>query len=266
MDVGAHIAKCEVTPALGLEIVTKNIKRNKAAGYTQIQDLLEWREQAHIAIVGGGPSLKDNLELLRKFKYVMACGSVHDYLIEQGIIPTWTAVVDPDPLMARYLTKPSIFCKYLVSSQCDQEVFDILAHVPVVLWHAAGEGIENSNFGEEYVAIPGGCTIGTRAMMIAMMFGYYHQHLFGFDTCLTNEYDHHSYKFVDPDKESLGQIIDINLGDGKTFKVAGYMLGQFFDFQHILKVYARKLNVTVHGEGLLKHLMDLASNKKDVLK
>src|SRR5262245_47806809 len=48
-----------------------------------------------IAIVCFGPSLKDTIEEIRGFKYVMTCSGAHKVLLEHGIVPTWHVEVDP---------------------------------------------------------------------------------------------------------------------------------------------------------------------------
>ena len=88
---------CNVTTAATIEDILENISLSKdiaiERNLRQIHELKEWREQAPIAIVGGGPSLKDNIKELKQYKSIIACGSVHDFLIENG----WPVVGRPQP-------------------------------------------------------------------------------------------------------------------------------------------------------------------------
>ena len=97
--------------------------------------------------------------------------------------------------------------------------------------------------------------------MIAYCMGYTDIHLYGFDTCIVDG-ESHAYEFSDPVKEKIKKTLDIRVGTA-TFTMAEYMLGQFLDFQNILKIIGDRVKFTVHGEGALKTLFDIASEKVD---
>ena len=262
------VAGCVISTATPTEKIRENIANNLKPHMLQIEHMSEFRENVPIAIVGGGPSLKGQLEKLKEFKTIIACGSVHDYLVENGIRPTYCAIVDPDPLVITYLKKalsPMNVTKYLVASQCDPSVFDYLRENFVYRWNAGGR---DDLYTEGVPTIGGGCTIGTRALVIALCFGYTNIHLFGMDTCLDETDEHHAYKFQNEEIETIGDVQEIALdsASGKKFKVAGYMLGQLFDFKYILSSQAHRLNLTVHGGGLIAHLLELGKQKQEELK
>jgi hypothetical protein len=253
---------CVATTAKSIEEICRNIEINKDV-HLEVSGLPDWREQLPIAIVGGGPSLKDTIHKLKDYRYIMVCGSAHDYVIKAGYAPTYAIICDPDPLVINYMRETSPYTKYLIASQCDPIVFQHVKYDKNYVWHCGGDGIDQKIFGEGKVVLGGGSTVGTRAMYMALAFGFSDQHLFGFDTCLSKDFKHHSYDFDDPEKETLGNIHEIALDgpNGKKFHVAGYMLAQLFDFQNLLKAHANRIKVTVHGEGLLKHLMDITERK-----
>jgi len=265
MQEMTEVAGCIIDTATPTEKIKENIAHNLNGGYLKIENSVDFREGRPIAIVGGGPSLKSQIEELSKFDVIIACGSVHDYLIENRIVPTYCVIVDPDPLVNTYLKKAFTVARettYLVSSQCDVSTFSYLTGIgcKVVLWNAGGR---DENFTTDVYAIGGGCTVGTRAVVIAMCFGYKNIHLFGMDTCLDETDEHHAYKFQNEEIETIGKVIEISLdtATGKKFKVAGYMLGQLFDFKHIMATCANKMQLTVHGGGLIAHLLDIAKQK-----
>lgn len=239
--------------------ITENVKNNRV----QLIDSYIWREQAPIAIVGGGPSLKDNLELLSTYKHVMACGSVHDYLVDNSIDVRYCVVCDPDEIMGNYLQKGRNQTIYLIASQCHPSIFKLLKNYTSYIWHADGYKFDKSPYEDGAIGIGGGCTVGTRALCIALGMGFTNLHLFGFDTCLDKNFKHHAYDYSDETKESIGNITEVSLGgpEGKKFYVAGYMLAQLFDFKKLLAMYADRLQITIHGGGLLSELMDLAKKK-----
>jgi uncharacterized Rossmann fold enzyme len=264
------IDKVEVTTATSIEDIKANILDARKRNLSPIQDCPAWRSGEPIAIVGGGPSLRDNLDKLRKYKNIMACGSVHDYLVKAGILPNWCIICDPDPIMGSYLHYLNFETQYLVATQCNPSLFSQLRQVKTYTWNCHGDRFDASHFGEGVITIGGGCTIGTRAMIMALHMGFNYQHLFGFDTCIQSEEDHHAYPFNYPDKEKLGEIAEIQLNpsdpNDRKFKVVGYMLGQLFDFKKILAMHADVLKVTIIGDGLLAHLMKLAKEKSLTIK
>jgi len=267
------IDECNVTTAKSTDEIIANIKENVKHNYFEVTNSGFWRESVPIAIVGGGPSLKLTIKELKQYnkltvfgpyRQIVACGSSHDYLIENKIYPNICVVCDPDEIMINYLQKPCSATIYLLASQCHPSIFKHLEKYTSCIWHAGGNNFDISEFGNRAV-IGGGCTVGTRAICLALGMGFNNLHLFGFDTCLDENFKHHAYEFTDPEKETIGNITEIRLGgpEGKKFYVAGYHLGQLFDFQKMLRIYADRMQITVHGGGLLAHLMDLA--KKECL-
>lgn len=260
--------RCEISTAKSLEEIKENIYNNivtYSAYFRQVHSRNFWRENTPIAIVGGGPSLAGQLSKLNEhFPYpVIACGSVHDYLISNHVYPNYCAICDPDEVMIEYLKLQHAAVKYLIASQCHPKLFEYFKGYDVSMWHAGGDTIEPNVFGDSSVIIGGGCTIGTRAIVLAIGMGYDNIHLYGFDTCLGKDFKHHAYDFAEKDPSTIGNIHEISLDgpEGKKFYVAGYMLGQLFDFQNLLSTYANRVKFTIHGDGLLKHLMDLAERK-----
>lgn len=254
---------CVVTTAAPIETIVSNIKENNKLNITNIVDSDDWRENTSIAIVGGGPSLKHTLKELTAFKYVMACGSVHDFLVKNNVLANWCVLCDPDPLIIKYLKETQLETKYLVASQCAPETFKYLKNYQIKIWHAGGDKFSNDNFGKNQAVVGGGCTVGTRAIMLAYGMGFSNIHLFGFDTCLDENENHHAYNF-ETKEETIGDIIEITCGDpvnGKKFKVAGYMLGQLFDFKWILQNYGQKIRFTEHGGGVLDYTLKYGIEK-----
>lgn len=258
-----------VSTATSTDKIIENIKENIKLTIPAIHNDKNWREGMPIAIVGGGPSLKTELENLRKCKYIMACGSVHDYLMSKGIVPTWTVVCDPDLIMQSYLTRVDQDCtKFLIASQCDPSLFEYFKEkgANVTIWHLNGDKFDVSVYGNNQIAIGGGCTVGTRAMVIAMGMGFFNLHLYGMDTALTNQ-EHHAYEWNDPTIEKIHDTHDIQLEiDGPKFTIAGYHLGQLFDIRALMSQYANRMQLTVHGESFLAYYMRLAQKRLELYK
>lgn len=249
--------------ATSTDQIKSNISAARALKLPEIHNHADWRQDMPIAIVGGGPSLTEKLADLRRFKSIMAAGSAHDFLIEKGIVPRWTVICDGDAVMANYLRRPQDRCIYLVASQCDPAVFKALNGRHVVLWHAGDDVGDPEIFGEQCVLLGGGCTVGTRAIIIARLLGFNNIHLFGMDTCLRKtdcagklEFEHHAYPFstVMESEVCVGNIQPVQIGDnGRVYHLANYHLGQLFDFRTLLGQYP-DMKFTVHGDSALAEL------------
>lgn len=272
----AGVNTVAATPASEAE---KNIKMNLERGFPRLHQMPEFQrvkgEDIPIAIVGGGPSLKRTIGELRGFRHIMSAGSVHDYLISEGVIPEYAVVCDPDPVMANYLRRPSPETKYLLSSHCDDKVFTNLAGMAVAVWHCAPVNEELLKVIDPgWHAVGGGCTVGLRSISIAIVLGYQNIHLFGFDSSLgeTDE-DHHAYGFTE-DTEELGKIYQIKLGlgvngpteGGKTYRCAGYQMAQADHFKLLIQHYGGLFTPTFHGDGLLPDMWEKIKTERDNLK
>lgn len=216
-------------------------------------------------MIGGGPSLKDTLDLAKTFPVTVACGSVHDYLMGEGLVPSYCAVCDPDPIMAEYLKSPSLLTTYLVSSHCHPSVLDALKRCFVALWHCHPVGDEylRELEGSDYQAVEGGCTVGLRALSIAILLGYTDIHFFGFDSCLGFEDAHHAYGFA-TDGEETGHVFEVKVGrtdlgpdESRTYRCAGYQLAQVDHFKRFAREHGSLFRPTFHGSGLLPDLWRL---------
>lgn len=253
------------TATAGSEIID-NVIRHAKMPYPRIHKLpgfMQNKGSKSIALVGGGPSLKNNIELLKTFDTILVCGSPNDYIIEQGIVPTYVAVCDPDAIMAKYLTKLDKRVTYLVASGCNDAVFEALKDHNLVMWHChSDEYAQQMQAADpEYFGVGGGCTIGLRGLSIAVILGYQDIHFFGFDSCIDedNIENHHAYKFV-TEEETIGEIYEIRVGnlfDGaagasKAFKCAGYQLAQAEQFKTFYSQYGKTFRATFHGGGLLE--------------
>lgn len=217
-----------------------------------------------IALIAGGPSIKDYVDDIRQFKTTMVCGSSNDWAMDNNILPTYSVICDPDPISINYYQKLDTETKYMIAAACDPKIFDHLKGQQIVLWHCHSEEVkaklDEENLGADYNAISGGCTVGLRALSMAIMLGYTNIHMFGFDSCLGVNDKHHAYDFSDVSEE-LGVIHNIRIGDQKepnslTFRCAGYQLAQVVNFKDFYAAHHQLFNPVVYGNGLLAAMLE----------
>ena len=215
----------------------------------------DWsRHAGQACIVGGGPSLKDELETLRRRRKhgqeIWALNGAYNYLVEQGLIPDVHVILDARPENVAFVSNPQQFTRYYIASQCDPAIFDALKDYEVVLYHCQSEGVQELLSGEkerQVHLLGAGTTVAMKAMILAELSGFRALHLIGIDSCYQGD-EHHSYEQSWNNKEN---IMDVIYGE-RAFKCAPWMVGQAQDFLE----YAQRFNgvITVAGDGLLAHI------------
>lgn len=252
--------------AVTSDVILNNLKHSLTLGHPKLTKMPEFKipkGDLKIALVGGGPSLKDTVKELKDFDTVVACGSSNDFLVSNGIIPTYTIVCDPDPVTIKYLSLLNKSTKYLLATCCAPEVFEHLKGYDIYVWncHSPEQAAYLKTLDEPYEAICGGCTVGLRAQSIAIMFGYRELHFFGYDSCISGN-DHHAYEFAtQEEREQIGTLHEVKIGHGtpddKLYLCIGYQMAQAAHFKDFYEAFNEFYNPTFHGEGLLPDLMKI---------
>ena len=254
----------------------ENIIYSSGMGLPKLHQLEEFKKEKSepIALIGGGPSIKTQLDKIKEFKIRVACGSVHDYLAENNIYCEYATVCDPDPISANYLQYSNKYTKYLVSTGCDKSVFDTLEGNKVYTWNCYSEElakIQRELDKDDFRAIGGGCTVGLRSLSIALMLGYMDIHFFGFDSCLDVDNTHHAYDFSDKSEE-LGYLYKVRIGTNermnqeKEFTCVGYHIAQAQHYKDFYIRYNKYYRATFHGEGMLQELVKTISKEEQKYK
>lgn len=202
------------------------------------------KQDAHnrpLAIVGGGPSVLDDIETLRNWRGdIWSVNGALDWLADQGISCAGYVVIDPEPIMAQFLENPPDGMTYYVGSVCHPETFDALAGRNVVLFHPL---MDDMPLVDKAGVIGGGPTVLTRAPQLGYRLGYRDIHLFGADSSYERGI-HHIYEApMDP-------LVRVEL-DGEVYDTSGVFVHQVAYFQQMLHWFGTKgVNFEIHGRGL----------------
>lgn len=215
-------------------------------------------KEGAVAIVGGGPSLKQTWEQLRDFKgKIVALNGAHHFLIERGIVPWACVLMDAQPSTIEFIKPSHAKVKYFVASQVDTPVINALLrskrylrlfHLNTPEWEAQAQVMED--------AVNSAGTVASAALCVLHMIGFRTFHLFGVDSCITDS--HHAYEQKQNDKDAIFTVEF----EGKKYRCTDWMAVQFHGFMKLVRTHG--MDVTVHGESLLKHGLDsLRKGKKD---
>lgn len=195
-----------------------------------------------LAIVGGGPSVADDLEELRNFEGdIWAVNGSLDWLASHGIQTQGYVLIDPaHEMIVRYL-HGGHDCEYFIASMCAPETFDILSGKRVTLWHPGSNDVKPPK-GQGMIG--GGPTVMSRAPMLAFCLGYRDVHLFGADSSYEGE-RHHVYENAEREN---GVRVEL---DGVIYETSPVFMHQVAYFQQIQHFFiARGAIFEIHGRGL----------------
>lgn len=260
-QTGGRIDRKEIRRRAG-EAMQRNLPHHRQC----INTAKEW------AIVGGGPSINDEIGTIRKLSRrgvnIVSVNKSHDWLLEHDIVPWAHILLDPKEWVKDYVKRPRKDVRYFVSSQCHDSVFEALKDYPVFLWHAGQdfpEGPEPNCYLKEmwptkpWFIVAGPTTVGMRAMYLGSNIGAEHFHLFGMDSSRTRGKLHGYEKPEAPDATSGALTYTVN-GIRRTFETNSHMARQQMDFDKMLEdlkdlvrkhQLPRNFEVTVYGYGLL---------------
>lgn len=204
-----------------------------------------------VALVGSGPTVKGQLESIRKEREkgtpIVAIKDAHDWLISEGLIPDYAIAVDPQEHRWNCFRKKHPEVKYLIASQCHPAMFDHLSDMDVRLWHLYVK--QGQTYPPDAMLVTGGTTSGLRAMTLFYAQGYRHFELYGFDSCLdAGQLRMDGTRFE-------GKVIDLFVGDDKKhFITTPEMAAQANEFQTLFSVMP-DLTVNSHGDGVITEIL-----------
>jgi len=246
----------------------------------------DWKKPAAVCIVGGGPSLADEVGALRKLikrgAKVLAVNKSHDWLLRRGLRCDYAALLDPKEWVAGYID-PALAAdaalrkragkfwaapKYLIASQCHDLVLEkFKGRADAYMWHAAaglGESdVLKTEFPRElWVNIAGASVIGLRAVGLAHGLGFRRMHLFGIDGSMkppvTPKDKPRLYAYDKPHIDKTWRAFEVKLNSGwrRAFMSNHHMARSVYEFEDSMKdwdaqIKAGKMepfNILVHGD------------------
>jgi uncharacterized Rossmann fold enzyme len=143
-----------------------------------------------IIIVGSCPSAMECLEEIRDHAdaghIIMAIKGAHDWLIENGIKPTFAVACDPQESRHDVFKKLDKDVVYLCASQMHPATWDYMRGYRVFVWHCQIDAEQPAMDGWQGVPlVPGGSTTGMRAIPLAFVLGFRNFELYGYDSTLS---------------------------------------------------------------------------------
>ena len=247
----------------------------------QLPQLQAWPEQIDqkVVLVGGSWSLNapDVYEELRELyfngaKLVALNGSVK-WLMERNLRPSIHVILDARPDNIAFLETIPPHCHLFLASQCDPTLF-MKAIIdqgrdPYIFHGLSGESVkENEVLDAHYGSggwfrLPACGTVGVTSILLCRVLGFRFQHLFGMDSCYRSDGVHHAYPQALNDKE--GSALFQVGKDGRVFRCSAWQAAQARSFLDMLSVNAGALELSIHGDGLLAYLLQVAADHASLM-
>lgn len=234
----------------------ENVRQNLKGGWNQVVPHVT--NDLEAMIVGGGPSLQGQLDEIKRLRSegvkLITLNGAYNWCLEHGLTPSAQIIVDARPFNARF-TRPVVdSCVYLICSQCDPGVLEGLPKERTYLWHTSSDmfkaALDEHYQSEPWFGVPGGTTVLLRGIPLMRMLGYTKFHLFGCDSCL-EEGRHHAFSQPENDSEA---VLPLSVG-GRTFMVHPWMAMQANEFIELVRHMADDVQLEIHGDGLLAHIL-----------
>ena len=246
----------ELTCSMSNEKIFANIRENVSLCSDWLGEVPA--HEGHAVIVGGGPSVADNLDKIKwrisLGQTVFALNGACRFLNRHGITPDYQVFLDGNPDLKDRIGDAK---EYLVGSQCDPSTTKAVPHA--VLWHLMVPGIlEHIPKRVDTLLIGGGTTVGLSTMCLVYGIGYRKLHLFGYDSSSRDGRDH-AYEAPVSEEFVGGQVIGpvpVKYGD-KEFLSTLSMIRQAEIFPTVCNnLIDLGCIITVDGDGLIKAVMD----------
>jgi SAM-dependent methyltransferase len=233
------------------EVLFQNIEFNSRRALEWITE--QEAHDGHAVIVGGGPSLSENLDKIRARQEhgqkVFALNGAAKFLRKNGIVADYLVICDARAQNIDFLYAcPK---EVLLASQCDLSVVDKAVEIrgaDVKLWHPKIDGVESHlpDQRESLTLIGGGTTVGLSAMCLAYTLGYRNLHLYGYDS--SHRETGHAYSQPMNETEPVCKVTAF----GRSFKASLAMAKQAELFPILTdQLIDLGCTITVEGDGLL---------------
>lgn len=252
---GSFVSAWKIVGNVADEVIKSNIINALSTDCEILADQYMVPTTTRLLIVGGGPSLADDIGKIRLMQQsgciVWALNNTFRYLCEHGIEPQAHLLLDARAENSAFVPQ-STSALMLYSAQCHPDVISRgMRAGKVIIWCPAVEGVLEILKEKKIRAaiIEGGSSVGMKALALAQAFGFKHLHLFGYDSSYRDDKDH---AYPQP-LNANDRVVDVTVND-RTFKCAPWMASQVEEFKASLGGFlAAGMEFTIHGDGLLPY-------------
>jgi SAM-dependent methyltransferase len=240
------------------DTVDAQVVANIRAGWQHVMP--HDKQDREVILLAGGPSMTEQLDEIRKLRTegaaLVTVNGAYGWALEHGLEPSAQIVLDARAFNARFVLPVTGYTKYLIASQAHMTTLEPLPRERTFLWHSglsdANEALVREVLGGQFWPIPGGSTVVLRAIPLLRLLGFWRIHLFGFDSCVRMNGEHHAYAQAENDREIL---VPVELG-GKVFQCAPWQVSQATEFRDLVAFLGDEVECAVYGDGLIASMVE----------
>jgi hypothetical protein len=257
------------------EVVVENIKYSSTLGLPSIGPMEV--QDIEVMLVAGGPTTldyKDEIIQQRKdgMKLITVNGS-YNLMQDWGLEPSLQFLLDSRGFNKRFVEQSELTdkTKFVISSSADPLIFDLVPHDRTFIFHTSVTDeimpILEEHYGPEnevggVFPVPGGCTVTIRAICALRMLGFYKIHVYGMDSCVFPDRDHHAYPQVENDNDTE-DVIEVTIARGsayeKAFWATPWMIFQALDFKTAALKIMPDIQLNIKGDGMVAYMVETAA-------
>jgi hypothetical protein len=284
--VSAWVTGEAVSESGALNIEESQARENVRANTATQPDGSKWRQvQPHIGrsddevmILAGGPSLAEYEQEIKAKRALgikaVTLNAAYGWALERGLGPVTSVVMDARPFNARFVKPIRPDCTYLIASQCDPSVLVGLPPERTYLWHTMIDltrDILTEHYPEGWYRVLGGVTVLLRTIPLLGMLVHRRFTVYGADSCLMGD-AHHAYSQPENDGAPIipviatadGRVVADGEAEGRIFYCNPWMIAQANQFIELIRSpIGDEVELDIKGDGLLKHILTVASEAKD---
>lgn len=264
---GSLVSSWKVVGNVSDAVITANIEHALSLDVEILADQYRFPSNNKLLIVGGGPSLEEdltNISLMQKGgAIVWALNNTFRYLFDHGIEANAHIMLDAREENKYFvpLETPAVL---LYSAQCHPHVLDKgIKAGKLILWMPSVEGIIDllKLHKKRAAIVSGGSSVGLKALGLAQLFGFKNIHLFGFDSSYRDEKNHAYSQRLNENE----RIVDVTVNDRK-FRCAPWMATQVEEFKQSLSTFLNVgMAISVHGDGLLPYVASIINLPPEII-
>lgn len=223
----------------------EEMETNYKSNVETIKDRLETNKvvsEEPIAVVGYGPTLKEQWPVIAKFKTIISTSGAHNFLLERDIIPTYHVEVDFRERKAVHTNPSHPDVEYLLASVVHPRTVENVEGKRSKLWHIDITGL---TYPEGELVLEGYWDVGQEAILVAKALGYRNLHLFGYDYAYEVGGETHAGFHNGPPTN----LVFARIGE-RYYPTSDSLARGVLTFTKLMQEHP-DLSLTIYGSGLL---------------
>ncbi len=244
---------------VGQDVCTANHKINRARGYPDLFDDPETGKYkaARVAICGGGPSVADHVDEIMSHDVIVACGTAHQFFIDRGIVPTYATSCDGHESAKKYYGTTFPETTYLLATNCEPVLFDMLEGRKIVTWHCLG-AVEPVECERHWIS--GGSTITSRTINMFMVMGFLGLDVYGYDLSFRGDKQH---AYETPEDECTRFLTAKVDGSDRLFQTSIQFYREMQFVRMMYEAFWHAFDIRIHGDGMLPEWMKMMKHQQE---